>query len=52
MWAKNNYGQDNLLANLPEFPHANDFGNLSKLQSLDGKMSPFWVNLYSVALED
>ncbi len=40
---------DTFIANIPEFPSAYDFFNISKLLSCDGKMKSTWFNLYGVA---
>lgn len=40
------------LANVPEYPSAFDFANISVLRPLEGKMEPRWVNLYGVALNE
>jgi hypothetical protein len=40
------------LANVPEYPSALDFANISILRPLEGKMEPKWVNLYGVAINE
>jgi hypothetical protein len=39
---------DSFIANVPEYPSAYDFFNISKLLSSDGKMKASWINLYGV----
>jgi hypothetical protein len=39
---------DTFIANVPEFPSAFDFFNLSKLLSCDGRMKSTWINLYGI----
>lgn len=39
---------DTFIANIPEYPSAYDFFNISKLLSCDGRMKSTWFNLYGV----
>jgi hypothetical protein len=40
------------LANVPEYPTAKDFANVSILRPLEGEMEPRWVNLYGVDVKE
>lgn len=47
IWSKNSgFTANTYIANIPEHPQENDFFNLSKLLSNDGRMPARWFNLY------
>ena len=52
LWANTGSGADMFIANIPEFPDGRDFCNISHLIAKDGKMKPFWCNLYGMAPKD
>jgi hypothetical protein len=47
LWSKTN-GPDIFIANVPEYPSAFDFFNISKLMTNEGKLRATWFNLYGV----
>jgi len=42
------FSEDVFMANVPEFPSANDLFNTSTLQNKEGLMNPTWFNLYGI----
>ena len=48
----NSSRSEEIFANIPELPGPSDKWNINTLMSLDGKMQPFWVNLYGIHPED
>lgn len=48
IWSQVRRGADVFIANIPEYPSAFDFFNISKILSTDGKMRSTWLNLYGV----
>lgn len=47
-WSYTKGGADKFIANIPEFPAANDIFNISKIMSLGGKIGAKWINLYGI----